>query len=274
MTSEVEGGYGGESIFKSRSLLSALCFLFSPSLSPNLMPNPLSLISLAAAARGGSIDGMDSRLLVAAGVTMLQRCAPLVRKLATGRGAVLLGNSPAYLVALAACEGRGALLLDPHDTAEEIARALDAEHGRVVFTVERYAGALGDRVARVLLDELPGHVVFLHGHQRRRVDVGSHFGLEVEGDEEESAGSDEEAVVAREMAGAPFRSYTHRELLEAARGMVNAAGIEEGNEVSAPVPFHEARGLAYGLLAPLLAGARIVTRPESGGAGAPQSQLL
>ncbi|HEU6451763.1 MAG TPA: AMP-binding protein [Gemmatimonadaceae bacterium] len=237
------------------------------------MPNPLSLISLAAAARGGSIDGIDSRQLVAAGVTMLQRCAPLVRELAAGRGAVLLENSPAYLVALAACEGRGAVLVDPNAPAEEMERVLEETGARVVFTVERCAGSLGEGVARVLLDELPGHVVFEHGPQRRRVDVGSHFGLEIEG-EDESMGSDEEAVVARETAGAPFRSYTHRELLAAARGMVSAAGIEEGNEVSASVPFHEARGLAYGLLAPLLAGARVVTRPESGGVEAPPSQLL
>jgi acyl-CoA synthetase (AMP-forming)/AMP-acid ligase II len=251
----------------------AYCFLLSAFFPLSiLMPNPLSLISLAAAARGGSIDGMDSRLLVAAGVTMLQRCAPLVRELAAGRGALLLENSPAYLVALAACEGHGAVLLDPHGTAEEIARALGEQHGRVVFTVRRFAGALSEGVARVLLDDLPGHVVFVHGSQRRRVDVGSHFGLEIEG-EEESVGSDEEAVVARETTGAPFRSYTHRELLEAARGMVSAAGIEEGNEVSAAVPFHEARGLAYGLLAPLLAGARVVTHPESGGADAPPRQL-
>jgi acyl-CoA synthetase (AMP-forming)/AMP-acid ligase II len=237
------------------------------------MPNPLSLLSLAAAARGGSIDGIDSRQLVAAGVTMLQRCAPLVRELAAGRGALLLENSPAYLVALAACEGRGAVLIDPKSPAEEIERVLEETEARVVFTVERSAGSLGEGVARVLLDELPGHVVFVHGPQQRRVDVGSHFGLEIEG-EEESSGSDEEAVVAPETAGAPFRSYTHRELLEAARGMVSTAGIEEGNEVSAPIPFHEARGLAYGLLAPLLAGARVVTRPEPGEVEAPSSQLL
>ncbi len=236
------------------------------------MPTPLSLVALAAAARGGSIDGIDSRLLVAAGVTMLQRCAPLVRELARGRGAVLLDDSAAYLVALAACEGRGAVLLDPQGTAEEIARALAENHGRVVFTVERYAGALGNGVARVLLDELPGHVVFEHGPQRRKVDVGSHFGLEIEG--EESEGSEEEAVVAREIAGGSFRSFTHRELLEEARGMATAAGIEEGDEIETALPFHDARGLVSGLLAPLLAGARIITRPWSGEAEASPSQSL
>jgi acyl-CoA synthetase (AMP-forming)/AMP-acid ligase II len=237
------------------------------------MPDPLSLITLASAARGGSVDGLDARVLVAAGVTMLQRCAPLVRELARGRGAVLLDNSAAYLVALAACEGRGAVLVDPRASEKEIARVLKESEGRVVFTSEQYAEALPQEVPRVLLDELPGHVAFVHGHERRRVDVGSHFGLEIEG-EEESEGSVEEAIVARELAGEPFRSFTHRELLEVARGVVSAAGLEEGDEVLALPPFHEARGLASGLLAPLLAGARVVTRPKSGGVAAPSNHVL
>jgi acyl-CoA synthetase (AMP-forming)/AMP-acid ligase II len=237
------------------------------------MPNPLSLISLAAAARGGSIDGIGARQLVAAGVTMLQRCAPLVRALATGRGAVLLPDSAEYLVALAACEGRGAVLLDPRAVREDISRTLEETAGKVLFTVERYAGAVRDGVAMVLLDELPGHVVFVHGDERRRVDVGSHFGLSIEG-EEESEGSEEEAIVAREMAGGSLRSFTHRELLEAARGVVSAAALEAGDEVVALLPFHQARGLVSGLLAPLLAGASVVTRPSSGGAAGRSPQPL
>ncbi len=226
------------------------------------MPNPLSLIPFAAAARGGSIDGVDSRLLVAAGVTMLQRCAPLVREMATGRGAVLLPNSAAYLVALAACEGHGAVLLDPRGSAEEIARALEETGSRVVFTVERGAAALRGKVPLVLLDGLPGHVAFVHGDERRKVDVGSHFGLEIEG-EEDVEGSDEEAIVTRDREEGSFGSSTHRELLDAARGVLGSAGIVEDDEVPASLPFHEARGLVSGLLAPLLAGARVVTRPTS-----------
>jgi acyl-CoA synthetase (AMP-forming)/AMP-acid ligase II len=204
---------------------------------------------------------------------MLQRCAPLVRELARGRGAVLLDNSAAYLVALAACEGRGALLLDPRCGTKDIARALDESDGRVVFTVERYAAAVREGAAIVLLDELPGHVVFVHGNERRRLDVGSHFGLSIEGDEE-SEGSDEEAIVARDTAGGAFRSFTHRELLEAARGVVNAAALGQGDEVPALLPFHEAHGLTAGLIAPLLAGARVVTRSSSGDAAPPSDHVL
>lgn len=204
---------------------------------------------------------------------MLQRCAPLVRELARGRGVVLLDDSAAYLVALAACEGRGAVLLDPQATGDDISSALEECDGKVVFTVERYGGAVGGRAAMVLLDELPGHVAFVHGPQRRRVDVGSHFGLAIEG-EEESEGSEEEAIVARDRTGGAFRSFTHRELLEEARSMVGAEALEEGDEVLARLPFHEAHGLASGLLAPLLAGARVVTRPIAGGAASPSDHAL
>ena len=250
--------------------LPAACFLRS---SLSIMSNPLSLISLAAAARRGKIDGGDARQLVAAGVTLLQRCAPLVRELGRGRGAVLLENSAAYLVALAACEGRGAVLLDPHSEADDISRALDESDGRVVFTVERYAAAVRKETAMVLLDELPGHVVFVHGDERRRVDVGTHFGLSIEG-EEESEGREEEAIVARDSAGGAFRSFTHRELLEAARGVVSAAAIDAGDEVRVLLPFHDVYGLCSGLIAPLLAGARVVTRLSAGGTAAPSDHSL
>jgi acyl-CoA synthetase (AMP-forming)/AMP-acid ligase II len=226
------------------------------------MPNPLSLISLAAAARGGAIDGIEARQLVAAGVTMLQRCAPLVREMGAGSGAVLLPNSAHYLAALAACEGRAAILLDPEGGRDDVAAALAANDGRVVFTLERYGGIVRGEFARVLLDELPGHVAYEHDGRRRRIDVGSHFGLSIEG-EEESEGSEEAAVVAREREGEAFRSFKHRELLAAARAVASARSFGEGDVVAARLPFHEARGLTEALLAPLLAGARVVTRDES-----------
>jgi|GEM_PF-1517856 len=229
------------------------------------MSNPLSLIPLAAAAKGGSIDGLDARQLVAAGLTLLQRCAPLVRELAPGRGAVLLPNSPAYLVALAACEGRGALLLAPELAAEDVSRTLEAGKAHAVFTERGSAGSLAENVATVLLDELPGHVAFVHGSERRTVDVGSHFGLAIEG-EEESEGSDEEAVVVRDPSSGGLRSLTHRELLGAARVVAEAARLAGADEVLALLPFNEARGIAAALLAPLLAGARVTTRSRSGGA--------
>lgn len=236
------------------------------------MSNPLSLISLAAAAGGGAVDGVGARQMVAAGVTMLQRCAPLVRELAHGRAVVLLPDSAAYLAALAACEGRAAVLLNPAGAKEEATRATQEAGARVVFTLGRYAGAVERGAAVVLLDELPGRVEFVNGGERRWVDVGSHFGLSIEG-MEESEGSEEEAIVARSSAGDQLEGFTHRELLDAARGVARVAQLGQADEVLALLPFHEARGLVSSLLAPLLAGARVRTLPRAGGAKAALDML-
>ena len=223
------------------------------------MPDPLALIPLAAAARGGSIDGLDARQLVAAGLTMLQRCAPLVRALAPGRGAVLLPNSAAYLVALAACEGRGAVLLDPDGAPKDVARGIEDSGARVVFTVKQYVAAIPERVPRVLLDELPGHAELVQLAERRRVDLGSHFGFAIEG-EGDIEGRDEEAVVVHDgRAAGGYTSFTHRELLNAGRAMVDFAQLAGSDSVLALLPFHRPAGLAASLLAPLLAGARVTT---------------
>src|SRR5215208_2325860 len=80
---------------------------------PPRMSAPLSLLPLAAAAGGGRVDEYEAQQLVAAGFTLLQRSAPLVRALAGRRAGILLPASPAFLTALAACEGRGAVLINP-----------------------------------------------------------------------------------------------------------------------------------------------------------------
>ena len=66
------------------------------------MHDPLSLTSIAIAAAGGSIDGDAASVHVAAGLTLLQRAAPLVRALSGRRAAIMLPTSPQFLVALAA----------------------------------------------------------------------------------------------------------------------------------------------------------------------------
>ena len=65
----------------------------------------MDLLTLRAAAGGGTIDGHEAAALVAAGFTLLQRSAPLVRALAGKRSAILLPTSPQFLVALAASTG-------------------------------------------------------------------------------------------------------------------------------------------------------------------------
>ncbi len=232
------------------------------------MPPPLSLIPLAMAAGDGKIDDCDARQLVAAGVTMLQRCAPLVKALTGARGALLLRDPAECLVALAGCEGHGAVLLGPSWNAERVRAALERTGATVVFTVERHARRVPDGVPLVLLDELPGHVVFSHGATRRTVDVGSHFGLAIEG--EESEGSDEEAVVAfapRSPGGSDpgeclpghARRYSHRALLNFARAVATGAAISESDVVSSLLPLDEAAGLGGGLVAPCIGGARVAT---------------
>lgn len=232
------------------------------------MSEPLALVPLAAAAGGGSIDSLDARQLVAAGITVLQRCAPLVRALAQGRGAVLLHDSPAYLVALAACEGRGAVLLDPDAPPLQTARAIEATNARVVFTVEQFETIIPASVPRVYLDAAPGHATFVQRAEHRVVDLGSHFGFAIEG-ESDIEGSDEEAVIACESAGAGRHTgLTHRELLRAARELVDLAQLTHSDHALSVLPFHHPTGLIASLLAPLVAGAQVTTMPLFSGAQA------
>lgn len=196
----------------------------------------------------------------------MQRCAPLVRALAPGRGAVLLPNSAAYLVALAACEGRGAVLLDPDGAPKDVARGIAEKGARVVFTVERYAEVIAEGVPRVLLDELPGHAELVQLSERRRVDLGSHFGFAIEG-EGDIEGRDEEAVVVPDGGAAGgYTSFTHRDLLNAGRAMADFAQLTGSDRVLALLPFHRPLGLATSLLAPLLAGAHVTTLQHFEGA--------
>src|SRR3954466_5705034 len=119
------------------------------------MPDPFSLLALAAAAHGGRIDEFETQQLVAAGLTLLQRSAPLVRALAGRRSAILLPTSPAFLTALAASEGRGAVLINPLASAPEIAfQCVDANVG-AIFTTLAFASRLPAGLPVVLLDDVP-----------------------------------------------------------------------------------------------------------------------
>ena len=71
------------------------------------MSDSSTLLPLAAAAGGGFIDGLPATQLVAAGFTLLQRSARLVRALRGKRAALLLNNGPQFLTALAASDGHG-----------------------------------------------------------------------------------------------------------------------------------------------------------------------
>src|SRR5919107_6128601 len=106
------------------------------------MTDPLALLPLALAAGGGRVDQYEAQQLVAAGLTLLQRSATLVRALSGRRSAVLLPTSPAFVTALAASEGRGAVLVNPLAARAEIADQLADAGVGAVFTTSAFATRL------------------------------------------------------------------------------------------------------------------------------------
>lgn len=225
------------------------------------MTDPLALLPLAAASRGGSIDDIPAAALVAAGLTLLQRSAPLVRALAGRRAGILLPPSPGYLLALAASEGRGAVLMNPLAAPRELAYQIgDADVG-AVLTISALAGRLPPGLPRVLLDDAPRAATVIAGGSTRTVDLGSHFALELEGDAD-APGSPEEAAIVytSAMRGRPLGAIlTHRGLLASARGTIDVAGITADDRVLAALPYSHLFGLVATAISPLLAGARVTT---------------
>lgn len=225
------------------------------------MANPLSYLPYALAANRGTIDGYEAQQLVAAGLTLLQRSAPLVRALAGRRAAILLPTSPAFITALAASEGRGAVLINPLAAPAEVAYQLaDAAVG-AVFTTRTLADRVPAQVVRVLLDDAPRTARVLHGGASSDIDLGSHFGLDVEGESEDAGAPDECAVVyTSAMAGRPLGAIlTHRNLIANAQATVIAAAQTRDDHVLALLPWSHLFGLTVTASGPLLAGARITT---------------
>jgi long-chain acyl-CoA synthetase len=225
----------------------------------------MDLLPLRAAAGRGSIDSIPAPALVAAGFTLLQRCAPLVRALAGKRSAVLLPTSPQFLLALAASDGRGAVLVNPLAAVTEIEHQLREAGVGAVFTVQALAAKLPAAMPRVLLDEAPARATFVSPEREPVVvDLGSHFGLDLEGDAE-SPGRDEECAIVytSAMAGTPMGAVlTHRNLITNARQTVQAAAQAPQDHLLAVLPFSHLFGLTVSLIAPLMVGARVTTMPR------------
>lgn len=226
------------------------------------MLDPFSLVPMAAAAHGGRVDDFDTRQLAAAGVTLLQRSAPLVRALSGKRSAILLPASPQSLVALAASDGRAAVLIDPRVERAEIARRLRDANVGAVFTNVALAEGLPHELPRVLLDDAPRTAKVIAAGASRDVDLGSHHGLSVEG-ESDAPGSDEDVALVYSPVAPSFTPtmLTHREVLAAARASAAAARIANDDQVLAPRTVASLPELAVGLIGPLLAGARVMTMP-------------
>lgn len=225
------------------------------------MLEPFSLLPLAIAARGGRVDDHEAQQLVAAGLTLLQRSAPLVRALAGKRSAILLPTSPAFFVALAASEGRGAVLINPLAAPLEIAHQLADANVGAVFTSSALASGVPPETPCVLLDDAPRSARVAIGGRVREVDLGSHVGLSIEGDSA-ATGADEEAAVVytSAMEGRPLGAIlTHRNLLANARATVQAGENTPDDRVLALLPFAHLFGLTVTANAPLLAGAHVRT---------------
>lgn len=228
------------------------------------MTDPLALLPLAAAAGGGSLDDTPAPALVAAGLTLLQRSAPLVRALSGKRAGILLPTSPAFLTALAASDGRGAVLMNPLAVAPELAYQIDDAGVGAVFTIAGLADKLPADFPRVLLDDAPRSATVVAAGSSRTIDLGSHFPLSLEGDPG-AAGRDEEAAIVytSAMRGRPLGAIlTHRNLLANARATRDAAGLAADHLVLAALPYSHLFGLVVSGVAPLLAGARVITMPR------------
>ena len=228
------------------------------------MADPLSLLALACAAAGGRVDGYEAQQLVAAGLTLLQRSAPLVRALTGRRAAILLPTSHAYLTALAAAEGRGAVLVNPLAAPAEIAYQIADANVGAVLTTAAFADRLPAGVATVLLDESPRTARVLPdgvGGPSSTVDLGGHFGLQLEGDPDVAGAREEAAIVyTSAMAGTPLGAVlTHRNLLANARSTVTASQTTADDHALALLPFAHLFGLTVTGTAPLVAGARVTT---------------
>ena len=233
------------------------------------MSNPLALLPLALAAGGGRVaasgaapsDDFETQQLVAAGLTLLQRSAPLVRALSGRRAALLLPTSPAFITALAASDGRGAVLINPLAAPAEIAfQCADANVG-AIFTTSVFASRLPDGMATVLLDEAPRQARVLIDGRTNDVDLGSHHGLRLEGERDEP-GRDEEAAIVytSAMRGTPLGAVlTHRNLLANARSTIEALGDTGDDHVLALLPFAHLFGLTVTACGPLLVGGRVTT---------------
>jgi long-chain acyl-CoA synthetase len=225
------------------------------------MADPLSLLPLALAARGGHVDDFPAEQLVAAGIALLQRSATLVRALSGKRSAVLLPTSPQFLVALAASEGRGAVLINPLASPPEIQHQLRDAGVGAVFTNGALASRLPDDVPRALLDDAPRSATVVVDGASRQIDLGSHFGLSIEG-EADVPGSDDEAVIVytSAMTGVPLGAIlSHRNLLANARAAAAATRNDPKDRVLALLPFAHLFGLTVTASAPLLTGGAVIT---------------
>lgn len=225
------------------------------------MFDPLSLTPMALAAAGAKIDRFESAQLVAAGVTLLQRSAPLVRALHGRRAAILLPTVPSFFTALAASDGRGAVLINPMASKAEIAWQLQDANVGTVFTNSALSGRLPAGTPHVLLDNAPVSAQVVTPDRTHEVDLGSHFGLSLKGELGTEGSTEELAVIyTSAMNGIPRGArITHRNVLSNAHAVVQATALTPADHSLVCLPFAHMFGLVVAAVAPILGGARVST---------------
>lgn len=211
--------------------------------------DPLALLPYALAAGGGRVGPYATAQLVTAGLTLLQRSAPLVRALSRGRSGLLLDNGPAWVVALAASEGRGAVILDPDTDRDTMVTQITTHRIGAVFTTAARAIQLPHDCPRVVLDEAPVRARIVVGDRDVTVDLGTHFGLDLVGDSTVE-GADDECVVYATNG----EQLTHRALLTQGRGAMERHRFTPVDRTLVRGSIAQPGVLTCGLLAPLLAG--------------------
>lgn len=226
------------------------------------MSDPLALFPFALAAGGGHLDQVEVTASVAAGITLLQRCAPLVRALSGKRGGALLPAGSRLLTALAASEGRALVWIDPAVSVDQLLSDIRLHEVGALFTTSEWADRLPPAfqatIALVLLNEAPAHALVRMGDREWSVDLGSHFGLSLEGDRE-AEGREEPCLL---VAGQAHRVHTHRELLQRARDFGRNAALTPVDRTCTIMPHIDVDLLVAGVAAPLLYGGQVFVMPH------------
>ena len=229
------------------------------------MSDSLSFLPFALAAGGGELDGVQVRALVAAGVTLLRRSAPVVRAMDGKRSAIMLPPSSAFITSLAASSGRGAVVLDTlADPSAILAQVAECNVG-IVFTTNALASRVPDHVGHVIVDDVPRAAQVVLAAETRVVDLGAHVGLALSG-EVDADGSEEEAVVIVSDAAHGGRSPTslsHAQLLSCARETARACSFRREDHTIVAVPGLGSLDLIASFVAPMLSGGSVTAVPRA-----------
>ncbi len=219
--------------------------------------DPLALTPFAIAAGGGRIGPLAASQLVSAGTTLLQRSAPLVRTLAGRSSGMLLPNGPAWLLALAASDGREAVILDPASSGDELAAHCHTHGIGAVFTTKTLSSRLPTAITRILLDDAPATAYVVLPDREQTVDLGSHYGLDLIGDTGVE-GTNEPCL----HFPASSTSLSHRDVLAAARTAMATFAYTPVDRTLTMSPLVTPSAVIHGLVSPLLAGGLLHLREQ------------